>query len=153
MQNINHPLAEQNMKKITRKVSRHSTLKTIPLNYEEFRIHPFNGAVVGRCLAKSRRTGVQCGAYSKRNFATCYHHGGSRGSGKRSILGEKARYDSVYKHGDRSEAVITRRSDASKELYLLRQVAYATGLLPWWGSAKKKPKLNSLQLPLKAVKK
>ena len=153
MQNINHPLAEQNMKKITRKVSRHSTLKTVPLNYEEFRIHPFNGAVVGRCLAKSRRTGLQCGAYSKRNFATCYHHGGSRGSGKRSILGEKARYESVYKHGERSEAVITRRSDASKELYLLRQAAYAVGMIPWWGSVKNKPKLHAVQLALKVVKK
>jgi hypothetical protein len=153
MQNINHPLAEQNMKKITRKVSRHSTLKTVPLNYEEFRIHPFNGAVVGRCLAKSRRTGLQCGAYAVSGFAVCFHHGGSRGSGKRSILGEKARYEAVYKHGDRSQEVTTRRSDASKELFLLRQAAYATGLLPWWGSAKKEPKLNSVQLALKVVKK
>ncbi len=153
MKNKSLPLLEQNTKKITRKVSPHSTLKTIPLNYEEFRIHPFNGAVVGRCLAKSRRTGLQCGAFSVIGFAVCFHHGGSRGSGKRSILGEKTRYESVYKHGDRSEAVITRRSDASKELYLLRQAAYATGLLPWWGSAKKKPKLHAVQLPLKAVKK
>ena len=153
MQNIKHPLTEQNTKKITRKISPHSTLKTVPLNYEEFRIHPFNGAVVGRCLAKSRRTGLQCGAYSKRNFATCYHHGGSRGSGKRSISGEKARYDSIFKHGNRSAPVINRRSDASKALFQLRQAAYATGLLPWWGSLKSKPKLNSLQLPLKAVKK
>ncbi len=34
-------------------------------------------------------------------------------------------------------------SGASKELYLLRQAAYATGLLPWWGSLKSKPKLKS----------
>ena len=153
MQNINHPLAEQNTKKITRKVSRHSTFKTIPLNYEEFRIHPFNGAVVGRCLAKSRRTGLQCGAFAVTGYATCYHHGGSRGSGKRSILGEKARYDSVYKHGQRSHEVTTRRSDASKELYLLRQAAYATGLLSWWGSSKNKPKLHAVNLALKVVKK
>ena len=153
MKNKSLPLLEQNTKKVTRKISPHSTLKTIPSNYEEFRIHPFNGALVARCLAKSRRTGVQCGAYSKRNFATCYHHGGSRGSGKRSILGEKARYESVYKHGERSEAVITRRSDASKELFLLRQAAYATGLLPWWGRAKNKPKLHAVNLALKVVKK
>ena len=153
MKNKSLPLLEQNTKKITRKISPHSTFKTIPLNYEEFRIHPFNGALVARCLAKSRRTGVQCGAYSKRNFATCYHHGGSRGSGKRSILGEKARYDSIFKHGNRSAPVIKRRSDASKELYVIRQAAYAIDLLSWWGSAKNKPKLNSLQLPLKAVKK
>ena len=153
MKNRSLPLLEQNTKKITRKVSRHSTFKTIPLNYEEFRIHPFTGALVARCLAKSRRTGVQCGAYSKRNFATCYHHGGSRGSGKRSILGEKARYDSVYKHGERSEAVTTRRSDASKGLYVIRQAAYAIDLLSWWGSAKNKPKLHTIRLPLKVVKK
>ena len=153
MKNRSLPLLEQNTKKITRKVSRHSTLKNIPLNYEEFRIHPFNGALVARCLAKSRRTGLQCGAYSKRNFATCYHHGGSRGSGKRSILGEKARYESVYKHGQRSHEVITRRSDASKELYLLRQAAYAIDMIPWWGSAKNKPKLHAVQLALKAIKK
>ena len=153
MQNIERPLAEQNTKKITRKVSQYSTLKTIPSNYEEFRIHPFNGSMVARCLAKSRRSGVQCGAYSKRNFATCYHHGGSRGSGKRSILGEKARYDSIFKHGNRSAPVIKRRSDASKELYVIRQAAYAIDLLSWWGSAKNKPKLNSVQLALKVVKK
>ena len=153
MKNKSLPLLEQNTKKVTRKISPHSTLKTIPSNYEEFRIHPFNGALVARCLAKSRRTGVQCGAFAVSGYATCYHHGGSRGSGKRSISGEKARYESVYKHGDRSEAVITRRSDASKELYLLRQAAYATGLLPWWGSGKKKPKLHAVNLALKVVKK
>ena len=153
MQNIKHPLTEQNTKKITRKISTHSTIKTIPLNYEEFRIHPFNGAVVGRCLAKSRRTGLQCGAFAVTGYATCYHHGASKKSGKRTPAGEKARYDSVYKHGDRSEAVITRRSDASKELYLLRQAAYATDLLSWWGSAKNKPKLHTVNLVLKAVKK
>jgi hypothetical protein len=153
MKNRSSPLLEQNTKKITRKISPHSTLKTIPLNYEEFRIHPFNGAVVGRCLAKSRRTGLQCGAFAVSGFAVCFHHGGSRGSGKRSIVGEKARYDSVYKHGDRSEAVIKRRSDASKELYLLRQAAYAIDMIPWWSSAKNKPKLNSVQLALKVVKK
>ena len=153
MQNINHPLAEQNTKKITRKVSRHSTFKTIPLNYEEFRLHTWNGSMVARCLAKSRRTGVQCGAFAVSGFAVCFHHGGSRGSGKRSILGEKARYDSIFKHGNRSAPVIKRRSDASKELYVIRQAAYAIDLLSWWGSAKNKPKLNSLQLPLKAVKK
>ena len=153
MKNKSLPLLEQNTKKVTRKISPHSTLKTIPSNYEEFRIHPFNGALVARCLAKSRRTGVQCGAYSKRNFATCYHHGGSKKSGKRTTAGEKTRYDSVYKHGDRSEAVITRRSDASKELYLLRQAAYAIDMIPWWSSAKKKPKLHAVQLALKVLKK
>ena len=153
MQNIKHPLLEQNTKKITRKVSRHSTFKTIPSNYEEFRIHPFNGAVVGRCLAKSRRTGMQCGAYAVKGYATCYHHGGSKKSGKRTAAGEQNRYDSVYKHGNRSAPVIKRRSDASRELYLLRQAAYATGLLPWWGSGKKKPKLHAVQLALKAIKK
>ena len=153
MQNIKHPLLEQNTKKITRKVSRHSTFKTIPLNYEEFRLHTWNGSMVARCLAKSRRTGVQCGAFAVSGFAVCFHHGGSRGSGKRSILGEKARYDSIFKHGNRSAPVIKRRSDASKELYVIRQAAYAIDLLSWWGSAKNKPKLNSLQLPLKAVKK
>ncbi len=153
MKNIERPLAEQNTKKITRKVSQYSTLKTIPSNYEEFRIHPFNGSMVARCLAKSRRSGVQCGAFAVSGYATCYHHGGSRGSGKRSILGEKARYDSVYKHGERSEAVITRRSAASKELFLLRQAAYATDLLPWWGSLKSKPKLHAVNLALKVAKK
>ena len=153
MQNIKHPLLEQNMKKITRKISRHSTFKAIPINYEEFRIHPFNGALVARCLGKSRRTGLQCGAFAVVGFASCYHHGGSKKSGKRTVAGEKARYESVYKHGQRSHEVIKRRSDASKALFQLRQAAYATGLLPWWGSLKSKPKLNSLQLPLKAVKK
>ena len=153
MQNIKHPLTEQNTKKVTRKISQHSTFKTIPLNYEEFRLHTWNGSMVARCLAKSRRTGAQCGAFAVTGYATCYHQGASKKSGKRTPAGEKARYDSVYKHGDRSQEVTTRRSDASKELYLLRQAAYATDLLSWWGSVKNKPKLNSVQLALKVVKK
>ena len=153
MKNRSLPLTEQNTKKITRKISPHSTLKTIPSNYEEFRIHPFNGSMVARCLAKSRRSGVQCGAFAVSGYATCYHHGGSRGSGKRSILGEKARYESVYKHGQRSHEVIKRRSDASKALFQLRQAAYAIDMIPWWGSAKKKPKLHAVNLALKVVKK
>jgi hypothetical protein len=153
MQNIKHPLTEQNTKKVTRKISQHSTFKTIPLNYEEFRLHTWNGSMVARCLAKSRRTGAQCGAFAVTGYATCYHHGASKKSGKRTPAGEKARYDSVYKHGDRSQEVTTRRSDASKELYLLRQAGYATGLLPWWGSAKNKPKLHTVNLALKVVKK
>ena len=52
-----------------------------------------------------------------------------------------------------SHEVTTRRSDVSKELYVIRQAAYATGLLRWWGSAKKKPKLHAVQLALKVVKK
>jgi hypothetical protein len=153
MKNRSLPLLEQNTKKITRKVSRHSTFKTIPLNYEEFRLHTWNGSMVARCLAKSRRTGVQCGAFAVTGYATCYHHGASKKSGKRTPAGEKARYDSVYKHGDRSQEVTTRRSDAGKERYLLRQAGYATGLLPWWGSAKNKPKLHAVNLALKAIKK
>ena len=153
MKNIKHPLTEQNTKKITRKVSPHSTFKTIPLNYEEFRLHTWNGSMVARCLAKSRRTGVQCCAFAVSGYATCYHHGSSKKSGKRTVAGEKARYESVYKHGQRSHEVTTRRSDASKELYLLRQAAYATGLLSWWGSSKNKPKLHAVNLALKVVKK
>jgi len=153
MKNRSSPLLEQNTKKITRKVSPHSTLKTIPLNYEEFRIHPFNGAVVGRCLAKSRRTGLQCGAFAVTGYATCYHHGGSKKSGKRTAAGEQNRYDSIIRHGNRSAPVIKRRSDASKELYLLRQAAYAIDMIPWWGSVKNKPKLHTVQLASKAIKK
>ena len=153
MKNRSLPLTEQNTKKITRKISPHSTFKSIPLNYEEFRLHTWNGSMVARCLAKSRRTGVQCCAFAVSGYATCYHHGSSKKSGKRTVAGEKARYESVYKHGQRSHEVITRRSGASKELYVIRQAAYATGLVPWWGSVKNKPKLNSVQLALKVVKK
>ena len=96
---------------------------------------------------------MQCKAIASKGYAVCHKHGGSKKSGKRTAAGEKTRYDSVYKHGDRSEAVITRRSGATKELFLLRQAAYATGLLPWWGSGKKKPKLHAVNLALKVVKK
>ena len=153
MKNRSLPLTEQNTKKVTRKVSRHSTFKTIPLNYEEFRLHTWNGSMVARCLAKSRRTGVQCGAFAVTGYATCYHHGASKKSGKRTAAGEQNRYDSIFKHGDRSAPVIKRRSDASKELYLLRQAAYAIDMIPWWGSGKKKPKLHAVNLALKVVKK
>ena len=139
--------------KITRTISPHSKFKCIPEGYSEFKLHPAHGKAVGRCLARSKSTGMQCNAIASKGFAVCHKHGGSKKSGKRTSAGERARNDSVYKHGQRSHEVIARRSDASKELYLLRQAAYATGLLSWWGSSKNKPKLNSVQLPLKAVKK
>ena len=139
--------------KITRTISPHSKFKCIPDGYSEFKLHPAHGKAVGRCLARSKSTGMQCNAIASKGFAVCHKHGGSKKSGKRTSAGEKARYESVYKHGDRSEAVITRRSDASKELFLLRQAGYATGLLRWWGKAKNKPKLHTVNLALKAVKK
>ena len=139
--------------KITRTISPHSKFKCIPEGYSEFKLHPAHGKAVGRCLARSKSTGLQCNAIASKGYAVCHKHGGSKKSGKRTAAGEKARYESVYKHGERSEAVITRRSDASKELYLLRQAGYATGLLPWWGSAKNKPKLHAVNLALKVVKK
>ena len=139
--------------KITRTISPHSKFKCIPDGYSEFKLHPAHGKLVGRCLARSKSTGMQCNAIASKGYAVCHKHGGSKKSGKRTVAGEKARYDSVYKHGERSEAVITRRSDASKELYLLRQAAYAIDMIPWWSSAKNKPKLNSVQLALKVVKK
>jgi hypothetical protein len=139
--------------KITRTISPHSKFKCIPEGYSEFKLHPAHGKPIGRCLARSKSTGLQCNAIASMGYAVCHKHGGSKKSGKRTVAGEKARYESVYKHGDRSEAVITRRSDASKELFLLRQAAYATGLLRWWGSGKKKPKLHAVNLALKAIKK
>ena len=139
--------------KITRTISPHSKFKCIPEGYSEFKLHPAHGKAVGRCLARSKSTGMQCNAIASKGFAVCHKHGGSKKSGKRTTAGEKNRYDSVYKHGDRSEAVITRRSDASKELYLLRQAAYAIDMIPWWSSAKKKPKLHAVQLALKVLKK
>jgi hypothetical protein len=139
--------------KITRTISPHSKFKCIPEGYSEFKLHPAHGKAVGRCLARSKSTGMQCNAIASKGYAVCHKHGGSKKSGKRTAAGEKTRYDSVYKHGDRSEAVTTRRSDASKELFLLRQAAYATGLLPWWGRAKNKPKLHAVNLALKAIKK
>jgi hypothetical protein len=139
--------------KITRTISPHSKFKCIPEGYSEFKLHPAHGKAVGRCLARSKSTGMQCNAIASKGYAVCHKHGGSKKSGKRTAVGEKARYDSVYKHGERSEAVTTRRSDASKELYVIRQAAYAVGMIPWWGSAKKKPKLHAVQLALKVVKK
>lgn len=139
--------------KITRTISPHSKFKCIPEGYSEFKLHPAHGKAVGRCLARSKSTGMQCNAIASKGFAVCHKHGGSKKSGKRTAAGEKARYDSVYKHGDRSEAVITRQSEASRELYLLRQAAYAIDMIPWWSSAKKKPKLHAVQLALKVLKK
>ena len=139
--------------KITRTISPHSKFKCIPEGYSEFKLHPAHGKAVGRCLARSKSTGMQCNAIASKGYAVCHKHGGSKKSGKRTAAGEQNRYDSIFKHGDRSAPVIKRRSDASKELYLLRQAAYATDLLPWWGSLKSKPKLHAVNLALKVAKK
>ena len=132
--------------KITRTISPHSKFKCVPEGYSEFKLHPAHGKPVGRCLARSKSTGMQCNAIASKGYAVCHKHGGSKKSGKRTAAGEKARYESVYKHGERSEAVITRRSDASKELYLLRQAAYAVDMIPWKGDPRNKPKLHTIQL-------
>ena len=139
--------------KITRTISPHSKFKCIPEGYSEFKLHPAHGKPIGRCLALSKSTGLQCNAIASKGYAVCHKHGGSKKSGKRTAAGEQNRYDSIIRHGTRSAPVIKRRSDASKELFLLRQAAYATDMIPWWGSAKKKPKLHAVQLALKVAKK
>ena len=52
-----------------------------------------------------------------------------------------------------SHEVTTRRSDVSKELYVIRQAAYAIDMIPLKGDPRKKPKLHAVQLALKVVKK
>ena len=52
-----------------------------------------------------------------------------------------------------SHEVTTRRSDVSKELYVIRQAAYAIDMIPWKGDPRKKPKLQTVQLALNAIKK
>ncbi len=52
---------------------------------------------------------MQCGAFAVTGYATCYHHGGSKKSGKRTGSGEQTKYDVAYKHGNRSAPIIKRR--------------------------------------------
>ena len=63
-------------------------------------------------------------------------------SGQRTVEGEARRIASLYKHGNRSKSVIDRRKLAYEELKVLRQIAYAINLIPWWGDPRKKPKLQ-----------
>ena len=63
-------------------------------------------------------------------------------SGQRTPEGEARRVASLYRHGNRSKSVIDRRKLAYEELKVLRQIAYAINLIPWWGDPRKKPKLQ-----------
>ena len=66
-------------------------------------------------------------------------------SGQRTPEGEARRIASLYIHGNRSKSVIDRRKLAYEELKVLRQIAYAINLIPWWGDPRKKPKLQVLK--------
>ena len=79
---------------------------------------------------------------SEQNTKNTSHIVPIKKSGQRTPEGEARRVASLYRHGNRSKSVIDRRKLAYEELKVLRQIAYAINLIPWWGDPRKKPKLQ-----------
>lgn len=128
---------------VTRTISPHSKFKFLPEDadgiYQEFKPHPNHKKPVGRCLAKAKSTGKQCLSLSRTDYATCRLHGGGIRSGKRTSRGEAVRITAITKTGQETNIKRTKRSKNHKELYVLKQIAYATNLIPFTGSPKDKP--------------
>ena len=90
----------------------------------------FNGsATCCRCVALSKRTGVQCGAAADRHSKTskCKWHGG-RSTGPKTEQGRQRCAEAKTIHGNETRAKRAERSRKSAELHQLVDLGNAIGL-------------------------
>lgn len=74
-----------------------------------------------RCQAKSRRTGLQCGAPAERGKHVCRFHG-ARSTGAKTEAGRQRIVAALTKHGRESRAQRERRALKLRELKHLLEI-------------------------------
>ena len=106
---------------------RSSTIRFIPLGFEEFRSVGNNGAKAPRCMARSKSSGGgQCGRVATRGYRVCRLHGaGSTGS--KTAEGKARQGEHYYTGAGESRAERRARSQASKERRALRRIMKEIG--------------------------
>ncbi len=81
-----------------------------------------------RCLAKSKRTKLQCAAPALKGKRVCKTHGG-RSSGPKTEAGRKRCAEAKTIHGGETREVRTERSLASARLAVLEATGFSIGLM------------------------
>jgi hypothetical protein len=77
----------------------------------------------GRCLARSKRTGDQCGAPAEKGKQVCRFHGG-RSTGPRTELGKEKIRAALTSHGRETRSARQRRSAKFAEMRGLEEVFF-----------------------------
>jgi hypothetical protein len=113
-------------------MSKYSSIKSIPEGFEEFteRTH-YDGRriTLRRCLTHKRHTNktVQCNSICVNGYNVCYHHGGAKGSGKKTAQGIKNQIAAVTTHGKRTAEHKAKVNKRTKQHRTLTKLAYALG--------------------------
>ena len=82
-----------------------------------------------RCMARSVRSGEQCGKPAMKSSKTqkCTHHGG-RSKGATTAEGKQRIIDAHLKHGDSTRAVREEHSKASAHISMLEDCLHVLGM-------------------------
>jgi hypothetical protein len=76
-----------------------------------------------RCVAKSKRTGKQCGAPAERGKSVCRFHG-ARSTGTRTEVGRQRIAHSKTQHGNETRQARAERSAKSAEIASLEDILF-----------------------------
>lgn len=99
------------------------------MNQIETTLSIFGGrCVCQRCTAKSKRTGLQCGAVAMRGKTKCASHGG-KSTGPKTVEGKDRAATAPLKHGMSTAAAKARRRVALKMLQDLEESAREAGVI------------------------
>jgi hypothetical protein len=92
-----------------------------------------------RCLAKSKRTKLQCRAPASKGKTKCRFHGGAS-TGPKTEAGRQRCAEVKTVHGRETRAIRTERSQASARLSVLEHVGFEIGLMTGKRTRGRKPR-------------
>lgn len=99
------------------------------MNQIETTLSIFGGrCVCQRCTAKSKRTGLQCGAVAMRGKTKCAQHGG-KSTGPKTAEGKTRAATAPLKHGMTTAAAKVHRRDILKDLQEMEDLAREAGVI------------------------
>lgn len=99
-----------------------------------------------RCLAQSKRTGLQCRAPAIAGKSKCRFHGG-RSTGPKTESGRQRCAAAKTTHGQQTSSMRTKSRIASAELALLESVGFEFGFMQGKRTRGRKPNLVAQVLP------
>jgi len=94
-----------------------------------------------QCSAQSKRTKQQCRSPAMRDKKVCRIHGG-KSTGPKTEEGRKRCAEAKTVHGKETRQIRQKRSELSRELYLLEMLGRKLGLIVGPGNAGRKPKTD-----------
>ena len=113
-------------------MSKYSSIKSIPEGFAEFTERTsWQGKrmLLRRCLTHKRHTNktIQCNAICVNGYNVCFHHGGAKGSGKKTAQGIKNQITAITTHGKRTADNVAKVNKRTKQHRTLTKLAYALG--------------------------